>query len=63
MQDPGHIPAGFYLVQQRHAGRVYVGQAGLGGWMVLKGSTFFLIGTDRHLERTMSSFSGLKRKS
>ena len=39
MQDPGHIPAGFYLVQQRHGGRVYVGQAGLGGWMVLKGST------------------------
>lgn len=26
-KDPGHIPAGFYLVQQRHAGRVYVGQA------------------------------------
>eukprot|EP00438_Fugacium_kawagutii_P030872 Skav213463 [mRNA] locus=scaffold3211:81355:84606:- [translate_table: standard] len=24
---PGLIPAGFYLVQQRHAGRVYVGQA------------------------------------
>ncbi len=26
-EDPGHIPAGFYLVQQRHGGRVYVGQA------------------------------------
>eukprot|EP00434_Breviolum_minutum_P021658 symbB.v1.2.019116.t1/scaffold1544.1/size112707/7 len=26
-KDPGHIPAGFYLVQQRHGGRVYVGQA------------------------------------
>ena len=27
VQDLGSMPAGFYLVRQRHQGRVYVGQA------------------------------------
>ena len=59
MQDPGHIPAGFYLVQQRNAGRVYVGQAercvGFHGWC-RKGQPK-LIENDRYLKRAMSTLS------